>query len=288
MASTRGTAPATGRGFGGLVEGASYLPRGIRMFAGMRDAWLLGVLPGLVAAAIATAVLVVLVVWVDDLASALTPFADGWAASQRDFLRATLAALLIVGYLVLVVFTFAVVANTIGQPFFEQISDRVEHRLGNPPAGVDQAWWRTLPGATADSIRLLALTAAFGIPLFLLGFLPVIGQTAVPVLGAMISGFFLCGELLAVPLQRRGLRLRARLRLLRRHGALAVGFGVASFLLFLIPVMNLIAMPGAIVGGTLLARRMLPTSPEPTAAPRPDPNGTRPDGAHPDAQHRHS
>jgi CysZ protein len=249
----------------------------------MPDTWLLGMLPGLLAALVATAVLAALLLWVDDLAVLLTPFADGWQPGQRRLLRTAVGALLVVGYLVLVVFTFAAVANTIGQPFFEQISDRVERRLGNAPSGTGKPWWRTLPGATADSIRLLGLTASFGVPLFVLGLVPVIGQTVVPVTGALVGGFFLAGELLAIPLERRGLRLPARLRLLRQHLPLSVGFGVACFLLFLVPVMNLVAMPGAIVGGTLLTRRLLP-------APRPGPDD-QPEGevpaarAHPQPQH---
>jgi CysZ protein len=74
------------------------------------------------------------------------------------------------------------------------------------------------------------------------------------VVGATVSGFFLAIELLAIPLQRRGLDLRERLRWVWRHRHVTVGFGVASFLLFLVPLMNVLVMPAAVVGGTLLVR----------------------------------
>lgn len=118
----------------------------------------------------------------------------------------------------------------------------------------------------------------------MLGFVPVIGQTVIPVAGALVGGFFLAGELLAIPLERRGLRLPARLRLLRQHLPLSVGFGVACFLLFLVPVMNLVAMPGAIVGGTLLTRRLLPT-PHPASASEGQPESEVP-AAHPRPERR--
>ena len=37
-----------------------------------------------------------------------------------------------------------------------------------------------------------------------------------------------------------------------RHRAQTLGFGITAFLLFLVPLMNVLAMPGAVVGATLL------------------------------------
>jgi CysZ protein len=72
-----------------------------------------------------------------------------------------------------------------------------------------------------------------------------------------VSGYFLTLELTSIPLERRGLRRRDRFALLRRNRALAVGFGASVFVVFLIPLGALIAMPGAVAGGTLLARERL-------------------------------
>jgi CysZ protein len=89
-----------------------------------------------------------------------------------------------------------------------------------------------------------------------LGLVPVLGQTVVPVLQAVAGGFFLAVELLAIPLERRGLHLAGRLRFVWRHRAQTLGFGITAFLLFLVPLMNVLAMPGAVVGATLLVRRL--------------------------------
>jgi uncharacterized protein involved in cysteine biosynthesis len=77
-----------------------------------------------------------------------------------------------------------------------------------------------------------------------LGLFPVVGQTVVPVVQALVAGFFLAVELLAIPLERRGLHLAGRLRFVWRHRAQTLGFGVTAFLLFLVPLMNVLAMPG--------------------------------------------
>jgi len=111
---------------------------------------------------------------------------------------------------------------------------------------------------------------AWGIALFALGFIPFVGQTVVPVVGFCVSGFFLALELTAVAFQRREVPLRERLRLLRGRMMLTLGFGVPLVLLFLVPLLAVFAMPGAVAGATLLVRDLLPAqeeTPEPVPAP---------------------
>jgi CysZ protein len=127
---------------------------------------------------------------------------------------------------------------------------------GVPVEEVEVAWWRSLRRNLADSLRVLSLTVAIGIPLFFLGFIPVVGQTVVPVIGASVAGWFLALELTGNPFYRRGMRLRERRARLRTRRALALGFGVAVFVCFLIPLGAVLVMPAAVAGGTLLAREV--------------------------------
>ena len=47
----------------------------------------------------------------------------------------------------------------------------------------------------------------------------------------------------------------------RPFGAIAaVGFGLPAYLLCLVPVLQLLVIPAAVVGGTLLAHRVLPAA----------------------------
>ena len=238
-----------------MAGGADVL-RGIGLFLGTPGVRLLGILPVLLAALLVLALLGVLVVYLDELAAALTPFADRWNESSRTLARLGAGLALLLGSTVVLVVSFTVIAQIIGQPFYERISDRIEHQLGAVPAGADAPWWRTFPRASLESALLLAMTLACSAPLFVLGLFPVFGQTVVPVLQALVAGFFLAVELLAIPLERRGLHLAGRMRFVWRHRAQTLGFGVTAFLLFLVPLMNVVAMPGAVVGATLLARRL--------------------------------
>ncbi|MET8169716.1 EI24 domain-containing protein, partial [Streptomyces sp. NPDC005329] len=108
-----------------------------------------------------------------------------------------------------------------------------------------------------DSLRILCRALLWAVLLFALGFIPVVGQTVVPVIGFFVTGFFLTQELASVALQRRGVDLRARLALLRSRKALIWGFGTPLGLAFLVPVVAVFLMPGAVAGATLLARELL-------------------------------
>jgi CysZ protein len=258
--------PPGGRTRGGPVAGGADVLRGIGLFLGTPGVRLLGILPVLLAALVVLALLGVLVVYLDELADALTPFADRWDESSRTLVRVGTGLAVLLGSTAVMVVSFTVIAQIIGQPFYERISDRIEHQLGAVPAGADAPWWRTFPRASLESALLLAMTLACTAPLFVLGLLPVLGQTVVPVLQALVAGFFLAVELLAIPLERRGLHLSGRLRFVWRHRAQTLGFGLTAFFLFLVPLMNVLALPGAVVGATLLARRL---SGDPAGPPGP-------------------
>lgn len=84
----------------------------------------------------------------------------------------------------------------------------------------------------------------------------------VPVLGALVGGWFLTMELTSVPFERRGLRVWDRRRILKGRRALAVGFGTATFLCFLVPGGAILVTPAAVAGATLLAREVLGERPQ--------------------------
>ena len=240
-----------------MAGGADVL-RGIGLFLGTPGVRLLGIVPVLLAGVLVLGLLGLLLVYLDELAGALTPFADRWDESSRTLIRVGTGLVVLLGSTALLVVSFTVICQIIGQPFYERISDRIEHELGGQRGGavLGAPWWHTFPRASLESALLLAMALACSAPLFLLGLFPVFGQTVVPVLQALVAGFFLAVELLAIPLERRGLHLAGRLRFVWRHRAQTLGFGITAFLLFLVPLMNVLAMPGAVVGATLLVRRL--------------------------------
>ena len=235
-----------------FLLGASLLGRGLSIVLRRPRLLGLGLLPAVISGVAYGAALSTLIAFLPELTREVTWFADG-AAGWRDLLR-ILAGMAFLGAAVLLgVLTFTAVTLLIGDPFYERISSLVEAQYGGVFRGAEVVWWRSL----ADSLRLIALSLLFGVPLFALGFVPVVGQTLAPVLGGAIGGWLLAMELTGVPFQRRGQRLRDRRRVLRAHRSLTLGFGVAVFLSFLIPLGAILLMPAAVAGAALLTRRAL-------------------------------
>ncbi|MFG2288017.1 EI24 domain-containing protein [Streptomyces sp. NPDC048595] len=281
-----------------LVTGMRYLGKGQRWVARHGRWWGFGLIPALIALVLYAGVLTALALWSGDIAAWATPFADDWGSPWQGLLRGVFVALLFAGGLMLSVLTFTAVTLLIGDPFYESLSQKVEESEGHCPPGTDRPLWREIWIALRDSVHVLLRAAGFGILLFLLGFVPFIGQTVIPAIGFCVSGFFLAVELTSVAMQRRDIPVRERLRMMRGRKGLAVGFGTPLVLLFLIPFIAVVLMPGAVAGATLLVRDLAadeeePQGSEPAGAPygqRPAPQagfGPAPHGFAPSGQQPH-
>jgi CysZ protein len=246
-----------------LLAGAAYLVRGLVWIARRPGLWLLGLIPALIVAVVYLAALVVLVVNLDDLATAATPFAATWSEGWRQVVH-VVAIIGIFGAAMLVALvTFTAVTLIVGQPFYERISERVEESVAGDegvPAAPAGSLARRLVRAARDGLAVACLSAIVGISLLVLGFVPVLGQTVIPVVGAAVSGFFLTSELTGIALERRGVGVRRRFALLRAERWLAIGFGALTVAVFLVPLAAVVVMPGAVAGSTLLVRERLADS----------------------------
>lgn len=232
------------------------------MLAGQRwvfrnGRWLgFGLLPGLVSLLLYAAALTGLFYGADDFTAWATPFASDWSSPWLGLFRGFLTALVISLGLFLTVITFTAVTLLVGQPFYESLSEQVDRTEGGEVPESGRSFWEDLWISARDSLRLLVRVLLYGILLFALGLIPVVGQTVVPVIGFLVSGFFLTQELTSVALQRRRVDLDEQLALLRGRRALALGFGVPLVLVFLIPLVAVFLMPGAVAGATLMAREL--------------------------------
>ncbi|MEE1941594.1 EI24 domain-containing protein [Streptomyces sp. TRM 70361] len=239
---------------GDLATGMRYLGQGQKWVLRNGRWFGFGLLPALVTLVLYAAALTALALWADDLVAWATPFADDWDSPWPGLLRGTLTALLFAGGLLLAVLTFTAVTLLVGDPFYESLSEKVEESVGGVTEGPDIPLLRSLWISLCDSLYVLMRALALAVPLFALGFVPVLGQTVVPVLGLAVSGFFLTLELTSVAMQRRTIPVRERLRMLRGRKTLALGFGGPLVLCFLVPLAAVFLMPGAVAGAALLVR----------------------------------
>jgi CysZ protein len=240
-----------GVGFGYLIKGQRWVSRHGKQFG-------FGLLPGLITLVLYAAALIALALWGADFVGWATPFADDWSSPWLGLFRGMLTVVLFALSLLLAVITFTAVTLLIGQPFYESLSEAVDRDVspdGTAPES-NLPLWQEVWISGRDSLRIVVRAVLWGVLLFALGFIPVAGQTVVPVIGFFVTGFFLTEELAAVALQRRGVVLRDRLALLRSRKTLVWGFGTPLGLAFLVPFVAVFLMPGAVAGATLLAREL--------------------------------
>ncbi|MFI1281644.1 MULTISPECIES: EI24 domain-containing protein [unclassified Streptomyces] len=252
-----------------LAGGFRYLLAGQRWVFGHGRWFGFGLLPGLVSLVLYAGALIGLGYGADDLSAWATPFADGWSSPWLAIFRGFLTALVFSLGLFLAVITFTAVTLLIGQPFYESLSEQVDRSEGGEVPESGLPLWLELWISARDSVKVLARVLLYGILLFALGFIPVIGQTVVPVLGFCVSGYFLTQELTAVALQRRKVDLPDRLALLRSRRMLVLGFGVPLVLAFIVPLVAVFLMPGAVAGATLMARDLMRADEAPAAESTP-------------------
>ncbi|MCL2091868.1 MAG: EI24 domain-containing protein [Micrococcales bacterium] len=248
-----------------VAAGLSALRRGFSLWRHSPRLMLLGAAPALVVGAVFLAAFVALLVSLPNLVDWATPFADDWQPVLRTGTRVILGAgiVLLVGWAM--VACYAATTLLVGDPFFEKIAHHVEQQLGNPPPGRDEGRWAGFVRQTSESLRLAGLGLALAVSLFLIGLIPVVGTVTGLVVGSVVGGRLLVTELTGRALDARGFDLDDRRRLLAARRVRSNAFGAAAYLLFVVPIVSVVAMPSVVAGATVLTRDLLP---DPTPAPQ--------------------
>lgn len=223
----------------------------------------LGALPALVTVLLYGAALAVLGRYLSDLAELSTPFADGWSPQARLATQVVAEVTVVAAVAFVAVLAFVGVTLTIGGPFYERLSEVVDDGIGAVPPGPSRSVVAALVRGGRDGLVLVALSVLAAVPLFVLGFVPVLGQTVVPVIAALVGGRLLVLELTAPALERRGIAFTERRRLVRSRRLLGWAIGVPTYLLCLLPLVGILAVPVGAAASTLLARELCG---EPTSA----------------------
>jgi len=240
-----------------FFTGVRYFGQGFGILVRRPRLLLIGMLPAVLTTIVLLGGMIALIANIDHLAALVTPFANGWPSGGRQFARLAAGVALVGAAVLLGLVGFTAVTLTVGGPFYEHIAERIEDDLGVTVEHLDLPWWEQFLAGVRDGIVLLLRSLIFTTPLFFAGFLPVVGQSVVPVLIALETAWFMALEVVAVPFYRRGIGLRKRTAMLRRRRMLAVGLGLPAALLCMIPLLAIVVMPAAFAGGVLVARDVL-------------------------------
>jgi CysZ protein len=171
--------------------------------------------------------------------------------SWLHWLEWLLWPLFVLTALLLVFYTFTLVANLIGAPFNGFLAEAVEvHITGSKPEP-HRGMLAQVPHTFWSELIKLGYMARWSLLLFILFFIPGI-NIAAPFLWLAFGAWMLAVQYLDYPMGNHGLSFSEQRRRLRRKPVLALSFGAGALLATMIPVVNFIAMPAAVAGATVL------------------------------------
>ncbi len=184
-----------------------------------------------------------------------TPTSHGFWPSVARFFHAVLEWL--VGLTVALggLVVLSLVTNVIAAPFNDALSEAVERlQTGAPAIPFSlQVLARDLLRTVLLEVSKLALYAAVMGPLFVASlFLPAVGQVVYSIFGFLFTAIYFAIDYIDWPASRKNRGMRYRVGVLRRNFWPMFGFGTGVWLFLFVPFVNLLFMPAAVAGGTLL------------------------------------
>lgn len=188
----------------------------------------------------------------EHVAASFIPRGDAWYWAMLTYLFWTLAVALTA---VLVFFSFTVVGNLIAAPFNDLLSERTEELLTGRRQDLPFSWrsfWQDCRRSCGVQLRKLSLFVLGMVLLLGLNLLPGVGTLLYSVLSVLWTIFFLVVEYLGYVLARKRLTFGEQRRYALSRLWLMGGFGTGVLAVLAIPLLQLLCIPVAVVGATLL------------------------------------
>lgn len=184
---------------------------------------------------------------------ALMDYLLGWLPDILAWLRWLLLPIFGLLVMLIIYYTFSLLANFIAAPFNALLADRVERKL----RGVNM-----LEDSNASLMANIGKTLGSEVKklLYMLKWMPLLivitvipGINAIAPLVWLIYGAWMYAlQYTDYPMGNHDLFMKEELPILRNNRSYALGFGAATTLVTIIPVVNFLAMPVAVAGATAM------------------------------------
>lgn len=146
--------------------------------------------------------------------------------------------------------TFSIAASLFASPFNDFLAEATERYATPPLAAVPALAWRKKLRLVWLDLGKTAAAAIASLAAILFSWIPLLN------LIAMAAAFLLMTfQYISYPQTRRGLSIGQGALFIWRHLYASLGFGAILSILFAIPLLSILIMPLAVVGGTLLVAR---------------------------------
>ncbi|MBF0417049.1 MAG: sulfate transporter CysZ [Magnetococcales bacterium] len=180
---------------------------------------------------------------------------NGFLPSWLQWMEWILVPLLFSSIGILFFTSLGIVANLIGAPFNALLAQQVEiHLTGTFDTSrhtQPQGLWDSIFPTVHSEIQKILYYIVRAIPLLLLFVLPVV-NVAAPFVWMFFTSWMNAFQYADFPMSNHQLNDKQILAKLREERLLSLGFGAATLLLTLVPVINLLAMPAAVAGATAM------------------------------------
>lgn len=230
-----------------VVTGPRYLLQGFRLLGrpGLRR---FVVVPVLVNLLLFGGLIGLAYGWVDHTARYFIDRLPEWL----HWLSYLVVPVFVVTSLVVIFYSFSVLANLIAAPFNGLLAEAVEYHLTGRQL---QADWgqviRDIPPSLFSELRKLLYFALRAVPLLLLMLVPGVNMAA-SLLWLLFSAWMMTVQYVDYPMANHSLFFSEQRARLRRRPLLAWSFGALVMLATLVPVVNFLIMPAAVAGATAL------------------------------------
>ncbi|MEM7206828.1 MAG: sulfate transporter CysZ [Pseudomonadota bacterium] len=154
--------------------------------------------------------------------------------------------------LIILTYTFTLVANFIAAPFNSLLAEKAEHHLRGDVSQSNESLAHVLhsiPKTLASELHKLVYLLLWMIPLLILTWIPVLNLAA-PFLWFAFGAWMLALEYLDYPMGNNDYRFGQIKTFMKSRRGIALGFGGGITLMTAIPIVNLIAMPVSVCAAT--------------------------------------
>lgn len=198
------------------------------------------------------------------------PTEDGWLAGVTRFFHAIASFVLSLALWAASLVVLMFLTNVIAAPFNGALSTAVE-RIKTGQALADEGFGvlvrdigRTI---VLEAVKMLLYLCVM-VPLFILQCgVPGFGSILVSVVGFVFTAWYWGLDYTDWPAERRGWTVGHRFSNARARFWTWFGFGAGVWLFLFVPFVNLLFMPAAVAGGTLLFLDQEGAAPDPTPTP---------------------
>ena len=228
------------------IEGASHVLNGFRMLK-LRGIKRYVAIPLIINIFIFAGVIYFGADKIDELFEQYLP---NWLA----WLEFILWPLIIIASLLVVFFTFTLVANIIGGPFNGVLSEKIEEHLTQQKINSNESYLNLLRDAgmgISNEFRKLFYIAVRVIPLLILFLIPGLNLIA-PILWIIFGAWMLAIEYLDYPMGNHKMSFKQQIVLLKNNRLLCLGFGLVLLFMTITPILNFFSMPVGVAAATSL------------------------------------